>query len=810
MGNTSFGVGLPSDADWAAAKDRQVGRRLMEEYEVGEMLGEGAFGVVYAARHRESGTTVAVKMVDKVETPIAQIKKETELLQAVQHECIVKFHGVFFEKCFVCIVMDKYSGGDLIDGLHLHLKEKGKIDCYSVAHISFQMAISLSFIHGRNIAHRDVKGDNYLMDRKDIADPECRIALTDFGASTYVPQGERLSAEVGTRIFWAPEIFRRDYGPKVDIWAMGVTMYGLLDGFFPFKDEKEICKPTKELKFPKVDSACKDYLRAMLTRDEGARASSEDIMVHKWVERGRSKAPAGLSASSPHPSHEKPRRTSDVTVGQVAPMNDGKNTQDEKMGEGMRDDVNVGVMERRRELLERLNKEHAKAEKHRRGRPTPKEESQHFWAKWFTIADKRMGETLKFEWWGEEQVKKSGILAMAGMSQQPEDAHGDMDKSPLVVGQMLRDCDIDTKAFGTGRAKTLEQLAAEVQSGAARLMLDATDYKKLVRVVDVVLLRLVSAPAQEEGTEKRILVETGEQYPDGRRRDTHRMPGAKKLPHETSKEVAQRVLKDFLNMDSVAIHFDFDCKEVYEEEEISPSFPGVTTVYRKEIVQCYVHETSRSALAMIGLPRGDNWTAEEANHQIRYLAWMSEEQAVAAGVKLRAEGSEEVSGLVMAPIGLAEDDLAEVLQHNGADPSLFGKGAAKSLKDFSTELVKGEASLMAGVDGGLVRVVDIVLLKLVNPQASEMLVLSERTHSGGEVDSTPGLPSAKRRPDENQFLTVKRILRRQLKIDENRVKINAKSVRYYQEEKTLPEFPGITTVFRRRVIAARLRRNRGD
>jgi len=789
---------------------KQVGKRLLEAYDVGDVLGEGAFGVVYAAVHKETGTEVAIKMVDKVETPISQIRREMEILMAAQHEGTVKFHGVVFETCFVCFVMDKYSGGNLMTGLRSRLEQKGKIGCLSLVHICAQMTSSVCYIHGLSIVHRDIKSDNYLKDRADICDPQCRIALTDFGASTYVPQGERLSAEVGTRIFWAPEIFRRDYGPKVDIWAMGVTMYGLLDGFFPFKDEKEICKPTRELKFPKVDSACKDYLRAMLTRDEKARASSEEIMVHKWVDHGRGTAPASLSASSPHPSTEKTRRTSDDVTVTMAPGADGKNNQDEKMGEGMRDDVNVGIIERRRELLERLNKEHAKAEKHRRGTRTPKEESQHFWAKWFTIADKRMGETLKFEWWGEEQVKKSGILAMAGMSQQPEDAHGDMDKSPLVVGQMLRDCDIDTKAFGTGRAKTLEQLAAEVQSGAARLMLDATDYKKLVRVVDVVLLRLVSAPAQEAETEKRILVETGEQYPDGRRRDTHRMPGAKKLPHETSKEVAQRVLKDFLNMDSVAIHFDFDCKEVYEEEEISPSFPGVTTVYRKEIVQCYVHETSRSALAMIGLPQGNNWTAEEANHQIRYLAWMTEEQAVAKGVKLRAEGSEEVSGLVMAPIGLAEDDLAEVLQHNGADPSLFGKGAAKSLKDFSTELVKGEASLMAGVDGGLVRVVDIVLLKLVNPQASEMLVLSERTHSGGEVDSTPGLPSAKRRPDENQFLTVKRILRRQLKIDENRVKINAKSVRYYQEEKALPEFPGITTVFRRRVIAARLRRNRGD
>ncbi|CAK0875120.1 unnamed protein product [Prorocentrum cordatum] len=252
------------------------------------MLGEGAYGVVYAARHREAGTTVAVKLVDKVETPIDQIKREAELMQAVQHhECIVRFHGVFFEQCFACIVMDKYSGGALIDGLHRHMRRKGNLECFSVVHISLQMATALCYIHGRNIAHRDVKGDNFLMDRKDIADPECRIALTDFGSSTYVRPGERFSDEVGTRRFWAPEILRGDYGQKVDVWAMGVTMYGLLKGSFPFRDDEETRTKNWELNFPKVDPTCRDFLRAMLARDEGARASSDEVMAHRWLDGGR-------------------------------------------------------------------------------------------------------------------------------------------------------------------------------------------------------------------------------------------------------------------------------------------------------------------------------------------------------------------------------------------------------------------------------------------------------------------------------------------------------------------------------------------
>jgi len=361
-----------------------VGTRLSEEYEVGGVLGEGAHAVVYVARRRTDGQTVAVKMVDKARTPIAQVEKEAERLRAVQHhECIVKFHGVFFEQGFACIVMDEYAGGALIDGLHRHLKRIGKVECSSVAHISFQMAKALCHIHGRNIVHRDVKGDNFLMDRKNMIDPECRIALTDFGSSTSVSHGKRLSKEVGTRKFWAPEIFRGDYGPKVDIWAMGVTMYVLLKGSFPFKSDEDICQKNWELNFPSLDSACRDYLRAMLTRDEKARASSEDVMVCRWVDWGRGAAarPIPLASSLPPSSGSGPRSAADSAV-TTARVSHAAAVQEAK-GEG------VGGERENAGNVHGLDACVAAAEK----------EPQPSWEKWSKIAARSrwVGETLKCE-----------------------------------------------------------------------------------------------------------------------------------------------------------------------------------------------------------------------------------------------------------------------------------------------------------------------------------------------------------------------------------------------------------------------------
>merc|ERR1719161_32472 len=145
------------------------------------------------------------------------------------------------------------------------------------------MGASVEYLHQRGVIHRDVKGDNYLMDRRDMTDPACKVVLTDFGTACNVDKGERLSAAVGTKIFWPPEFFDKNYGVKVDVWAIGVIMYGLVTGRFPFRDEADI--RAKEVKVPKrVHPTCEEFIKKMLEKREALRFSSDQVMSHAWVD----------------------------------------------------------------------------------------------------------------------------------------------------------------------------------------------------------------------------------------------------------------------------------------------------------------------------------------------------------------------------------------------------------------------------------------------------------------------------------------------------------------------------------------------
>lgn len=257
---------------------------LLERYAIGEKLGSGAYGVVSKCRSRATGEELAVKIVDVQQHPSANVQAEAGIMKRLSHPNIVKFHGLFQQCPFVYIVMDAYAGGDLVDGLQAMMQtvRSGKPDCATVVHVARQMAASVEYLHSLHIVHRDIKGDNFLMDRPDLTDPDCRIALADFGAACYLAPGQRLSKAVGTAKFSAPEMLDANYGAKVDLWALGVVTYGLLSGRFPFRNEQEI--RSKQIRFPpEVDEACQDFVFGLLQKREGFRLSAVEAAAHPWL-----------------------------------------------------------------------------------------------------------------------------------------------------------------------------------------------------------------------------------------------------------------------------------------------------------------------------------------------------------------------------------------------------------------------------------------------------------------------------------------------------------------------------------------------
>merc|ERR1712151_893667 len=139
----------------------------------------------------------------------------------------------------------------------------------------------------------------------------------------------------------------------------------------------------------------------------------------------------------------------------------------------------------------------------------------------------------------------------------------------------------------------------------------------------------------------------------------------------------------------------------------------------KEIVEIEVKDTYDPQAV-------DNTYIEFAhidNNSKKKFRWLTESECETNRIKLHGPAmGDHVSGLVQAPIGFNEEELEAFLAKHNINSSEFGKGHTKTLKEFSAELLKGEASLMVQSDGTMVRVVDVVLLFLLKGQSTDILV----------------------------------------------------------------------------------------
>jgi len=270
-----------------------------------------------------------------------------------------------------------------------------------------------------------------------------------------------------------------------------------------------------------------------------------------------------------------------------------------------------------------------------------------------------------------------------------------------------------------------------------------------------------------------------------------------------SKQTADKICAEMINLGGAKVQFDFNSKEVFEEQEDSPSYPGVQTVYRKEVIEGVLTGDPKSYIGSNAKSNKD-WSHTDKANNTKYFLWKTDKDCLKANIKYKApDEGDEVSGLVQAPIGLEVEELEKYFKENNVDTSKFGQGQAKTLKDISAELIKGESSLMTDTSG-LIRVVDVVVIKLIHSVTGSILVQTEQTFPDGQKVSLKRLPGAKRRPDENQFLTARRILKRQLKVEENHVTLHAGDVQVAEEEKDSLAYPGLRTVYRKRIITATL------
>ncbi|CAI5994961.1 unnamed protein product [Closterium sp. NIES-65] len=259
-------------------------------FKLGKKLGQGQFGVTFLCTEKATGKEYACKTIAKKKLisreDVEDVKREVAIMHHLSgHNNIVCIKGAYEDHANVHIVMELCTGGELFE----RIIKKGHYSERQAAELTRTIAKVIEACHSLGVIHRDLKPENFLFANKsETAD----LKATDFGLSYFFKPGEYLSDVVGSPYYVAPEVLRRRYNEKADVWSMGVIIYILLSGVPPFWAETEqgIFEAVLrgELDFesdpwPSISEDSKDLIRHMCCLDPKKRYSAYDVLCHPWV-----------------------------------------------------------------------------------------------------------------------------------------------------------------------------------------------------------------------------------------------------------------------------------------------------------------------------------------------------------------------------------------------------------------------------------------------------------------------------------------------------------------------------------------------
>jgi mitogen-activated protein kinase kinase kinase len=214
----------------------------------GALIGQGSFGSVYLALHTVTGELLAVKQVEapspsasgpndqKKKSMIDALKREISLLRDLQHPNIVQYLGASSSDSHLNIFLEYVPGGSV----QTMLNSYGALREPLIRNFVRQIVTGLSYLHNRDIIHRDIKGANILVDNKG------GIKISDFGISKKIEASNILGGAANAKnrpslqgsVFWmAPEVVKQtSYTRKADIWSLGCLVIEMMTGTHPVPD----------------------------------------------------------------------------------------------------------------------------------------------------------------------------------------------------------------------------------------------------------------------------------------------------------------------------------------------------------------------------------------------------------------------------------------------------------------------------------------------------------------------------------------------------------------------------------------------